>query len=253
MIAQAIKTRKVTASACTLLALLDESLTDVPEKSVLTITSKVVSLCEGRVAPIEGTDLPALVRAEAEYYMPDAQAQNGYVFTVAHNMLTLNSGIDESNANGQYVLWPSDPQATANEVRAYLCKRFAIQDVGVIINDSTFMALRWGSISLALAYSGINPLRTYYDKTDLFGRPLIYTRTNVVDSLATVAAFLTGEGDEQTPLVLITNLEGSVEFKRHNPTAEELAGRKVSLETDSFAPMLQAIDWKPGGKKPSGN
>lgn len=248
MIARAIKTRKVTPCSISLTELLDESLDAMPEKSVLVVTSKIVSLCEGRVVPKEDADLQRIIRAEAAYYMPETKAQDGFVFTVAHDMLTINSGIDESNADGQYALWPADVQASANAVREYLCQRFGLQDVGVIINDSTFIALRWGSISLALAYSGINPLFTYYDKTDLFGRPLLHTRTNVVDSLATTAAFLTGEGDEQTPMALISEIDGRVEFQRRNPSSKELANRTVSLETDSFAPMLTAVKWRSGGR-----
>lgn len=248
MIATAIKTRKVTASACTIFELLDEALQDIPEQSVLAVTSKVVSLCEGRVLPKDGTDLQAMVRSEAESYMPEAHAQHGYTFTIAHNMLTPNSGIDESNANGMYVLWPAGPQASANAIREYLCKRFDIQDVGVVIIDSTFMALRWGAVSVALAYSGFEPVRSYADKTDLFGRPLKHTRTNIMDGLATTAGLLTGEGDEQTPLVLMTELP-PITFQRRNPTAEELTNLRATLEEDSYAPMLQAVTWKDGGRK----
>jgi F420-0:gamma-glutamyl ligase len=47
MIAHAIRTRKVTAGACTIFELLDEALQELPECSVLAVSSKVVSLCEG--------------------------------------------------------------------------------------------------------------------------------------------------------------------------------------------------------------
>jgi dihydrofolate synthase / folylpolyglutamate synthase len=247
MIARAIKTRKVTPRACTIFALLDESLTAIEEGSILAVTSKVVSLCEGRVVPMEGTDLQALVRQEAEQYMPHAHARHGYTFTIAHNLLTPNSGIDESNGNGQYVLWPADPQASANAIREYLVKRFKVQDVGVIITDSTFVALRWGAVSLALAYSGFEPVRHYKDTVDLFGRPLTHTRTNLMDALATTAGLLTGEGDEQTPLVVLTDLP-PIAFQHRNPTASERAWLSATLAEDSFAPLLQAVDWQPGGQ-----
>ncbi|HSX17337.1 MAG TPA: coenzyme F420-0:L-glutamate ligase [Patescibacteria group bacterium] len=250
MIARAIRTRKVTPSACTIFELLDESITEMKEQSILVITSKVISLCEGRVAPIAGTDLQALVREEAEQYMPEAHAQHGYTFTIAHNMLTPNSGIDESNADGQYVLWPSDPQASANAVREYLCERFKLQDVGVVIADGDFIALRWGAIGLALAYSGFEPVRHYADQVDLFGRPLLYTRTNIMDAIATSATLLMGEGAEQTPLALFEDLP-PINFQRRNPTAEELAGMRATLAEDSYAPLLQAVTWKDGGRKTS--
>jgi F420-0:gamma-glutamyl ligase len=246
MIAKAIKTRKVTAGACTLFELLDESLHELPERGVLAVTSKVVSLCENNVKPIAGTDLEALVRAQAQWYMPQAEVQHGYTFTIAHNMLTPNSGIDESNGGGVYVLWPKDPQASANQIREYLVERFKLKEVAVIIVDSTFLPLRWGAIGLSLAYSGIEPVRSYADQADLFGRPLTLTRTNVTDSLAATAAFLMGEGAEQTPLAVFEDIS-SVVFVPRNPTADEIAARHTPPSEDSFGPLLTGVEWAAGG------
>lgn len=249
MIARAIRTRKITAHSCTVMELLDESLKMTSERSVLVVSSKIVSLCEGRILPIAGTDLQELVRHEAEWFMPNAVLQYGYTFTIAHNMLTPNSGIDESNADGAYVLWPANPQKSANEIRSYLVERFGLKEVAVIITDSDFLPLRWGAIGLALAYSGIAPIKSYKDKLDLFGRPLNLTRTNVVDSLATTATFIMGEGDEQTPLAYIEELP-DVQFVDHDPTTEELAMRHIPPEDDSFGPLLTSVKWQAGGYSP---
>lgn len=246
MISRAIHTRKVLAGACTITELLDEALTAMPDQSVLVVTSKIVSLCEGRIQKIPGTDLPTLVREEAEWVMPYVEAQHGYTFTIAHNMLTPNSGIDESNANGAYVLWPKDPQASANQIRRYLVERFKLREVAVIITDGNFLPLRWGAIGLALAYSGIEPVRSYKDKEDLFGRPLQLSRTNVVDSLATTATLLMGEGAEQTPLAIIEGIP-NIRFVRRNPTPEEIAARHTPPSEDSFGPLLTSVAWEHGG------
>lgn len=243
---RAIKTKKVTSSSAALFELLDEFLPELKERSVLALTSKIVSLCEGRTLPVEGTDLQALVREEAEWYMPDAEAQHGYTFTIAHNMLTPNSGIDESNSDGVYTLWPKDPWASAASVREYLKKRFGLEDVAVIIVDSDFLPLRWGTIGLALSYSGLEPVRRYYDKTDLFGRPLKLTRANVLDSLATAATFVMGEGAEQTPLAIIEDLP-NVKFVQEDPTREEIAARRTPPSEDSFGPLLTGVEWREGG------
>lgn len=246
MIARAIKTDKVTPSSCTIFELLDKFLPELEERSVLALTTKVVSLCEGRTMPIEGTDLQELVRREAALYMPDAKEQHGYKFTIAQNMLTPNSGIDESNSAGVYTLWPADPWASAAAVRQYLKKRFGLKEAAVIIVDSTFLPLRWGAIGLALSYSGLQPLRSYAGKTDLFGRPLNLTRTNVLDSLAAAATFVMGEGDEQTPLAVLGDLP-QVEFVDEDPTKEEIAARYTPPEEDSFGPLLTAVKWEKGG------
>jgi F420-0:gamma-glutamyl ligase len=105
-------------------------------------------------------------------------------------------------------------------------------------------------VGLGLAYSGFQPVNSYGEQVDLFDRPLHYTRTNVLDGLATTATLLMGEGAEQTPMAVIEDIPNVV-FQRRNPTAEELANLRASLEEDSYAPLLQAMDWKPGGRAKS--
>ena len=251
MISRAIRTPKVEAGTCTIFELMDEALAELSEQSVVAVSSKVVSLCEGRIRPIKGTDLQALVRKEAEWYMPMVNAQHGYTFTVAQNMLTPNSGIDESNAGGVYVLWPADPWASANGIRKYLMKRFGVKEVAVVITDSNFLPLRWGAVGMALAYSGLKPVRSYSEEADLFGRPLKLTRVNVIDSLATTAVFLMGEGAEQTPLAVMEELEGRVVFVPKDPAREEIEARRTPLDEDSFGPLLTGVKWLPGGAKDS--
>jgi len=247
MIVTSLKTRKVTAGALPLTALLDESLTEMPERGILVITSKVVSLCENRVRPIAGTDLMALVREEAEWYMDKPVAQHGYVFTIAHNMLTPNSGIDASNADGQYVLWPEDPQTSANAVRRYLMERFKLEEVAVIITDGNFLPLRWGATGISLAASGIQPVRSYMGEKDLFGRELLLTRTNVVDTIASAATLVMGEGAEQTPLAVVQEVP-HITFTHSDPTPEELAARHTPPSEDMFGQLLTSVKWLPGGR-----
>lgn len=249
MKASAIRTRRVTSGACTIFELLDEALTALPERSVLVVSSKIVSLCEGSTVPVEGTDLQKLVRDEAEWYMPQAKAQHGYTFTIAHDMLTPNSGIDESNADRRYVLWPLHPQASANAIRKYLVARFKLKEVAVVIADSNFLPMRWGAIGLALAYSGIDPVRRYYDTVDLFGRPLRLSRSNIVDSLATTATLIMGEGNEQTPLAVIEDIPNVV-FVPRDPSTKEIAARHTPPSEDSFGPLLTSVKWKHGGAFP---
>ena len=73
---------------------------------------------------------------------------------IKDNLLIPSSGLDESNAFGQYVLWPEDPQGVANQVRAHLCRRFSLRHVGVIVTDSKTTPLRLGVTGVAIAHSG---------------------------------------------------------------------------------------------------
>ncbi len=57
-----------------------------------------------------------------------------------------------------------------------------------------------------------------------------------------------GEGDEQTPLCLITDIP-FVTFQASSPTPKELNIFKPALEDDLFAPLLNLKDLKKGRKR----
>ncbi|HSX15693.1 MAG TPA: coenzyme F420-0:L-glutamate ligase [Candidatus Saccharimonadales bacterium] len=253
MIVTAIKTERVEAGSLTLQSLLDKYVADMPRQSVLAITSKIVSLCENRVVPHEGTDKQALVEQEAEFYtLADASNKWGIRFTVTNGMLIPTAGIDESNVGDVYALWPEDPQASANAVREYLAKRFGHDELAVVITDSTSRPLRRGVSGVALAYSGLKPLNNYVNKPDLFGRPFKFSQADIVDGLAATAVLVAGEGAESTPLVLLSKVDFA-EFVPRGPNDEELAETRIALEEDLFAPLMSGVQWLPGGKAPNGS
>src|SRR4051812_45104600 len=101
-----------------LLEFVDTYITELPDRSIVVITSKVVSLCEGNVVKIGTADVQALARKEAQYYQAPPN-DLGYALTVNRNILISKAGIDESNTGGYYVLWPADPQKSANVVREH--------------------------------------------------------------------------------------------------------------------------------------
>lgn len=240
-----IETPIIGASSCTLFELLDKHITNLPNGSILAITSKVVSLCEGSTVTLSAKTKEELVLEESEYYLPAKYSAFGHHFTITNNTLIPMSGIDESNGDGQYVLWPKDPQRTANRVRAYLIKRFIVKDVGVVITDSTSHILRRGTTGIALAHSGFSALRDYAGTNDLFGRPYAITMANIAEGLAGAAVLAMGEGNERTPLCLIHDLP-AIEFKDEDPTQAELDFLHFPMEEDLFAPFLTNVAWEPG-------
>lgn len=249
MIVKALKTRIVLPNSGTLLQLLDESLTALSEKSVLAIAAKVVATCEGRMVPLDNAEKDDLVAQEAQLYMPSHLNRYGVTLAIADNRMVAAAGVDESNGNGHYVLWPADPQATVNEVRAYLQKRFGLKEVGVIITDSTTRPLQWGTTGIALAYSGFAPLKSYVGVNDLFGRPFDYQTNSTQHGLAAASALVGGEGAEQTPLVVLSDLD-FVEFADHDPSAEELQSLIIEPKDDLYYLMLQNVPWQKGKKQP---
>jgi F420-0:gamma-glutamyl ligase len=248
MIVTAVKTRKVTARACTLHELLDESLPELHEKSVVAIASKVVALCEGRTVPLEGADKDALIAEQAQLFLPSPSNPYGVSLSVTRNMLVAGGGIDESNADGQFVLWPADPQASANRARAFLREKFSLNELGVIITDSATRPFEWGTTGVSIAYSGFESVHDYIGEEDLFGRKLVYQKNNIRAGLAAAAAVVMGEGAEQMPLAVLGDLD-FVRFVDADPTAEELEALKIEPEADLYSPLLMNVPWHKGQGK----
>ncbi|HEX8182738.1 MAG TPA: coenzyme F420-0:L-glutamate ligase [Candidatus Saccharimonadales bacterium] len=251
MIISAIKTAKIVASQQTLYDVLDTYLPVVTEKSIVVITSKIVSICEGSIVPYDDISKADLVVRESDLYLPAEASAYGHHFTIVGNTLIAMAGIDESNGEGYYILWPRNSQQTANEVRAHLLRKHNIREVGVVITDSTTRPLRRGTTGISLAHSGFAALNNYIGKPDIFGRPFGVTQANVAEGIAAAAVLAMGEGAEQTPLCVLTDAS-TVQFENHDPTAEQLAETTLSIETDLFQPFLTTADWRPGGRhKPS--
>jgi dihydrofolate synthase / folylpolyglutamate synthase len=252
MIVRSLKTPIVTAKSQTIFELLDGAIDALDEKSVVVVTSKIISLCEGRVVPIADTDKEQLIKQESDYYLPATLSKYGYHFTITNNTLISVAGIDESNSGGDfYVLWPEDTQKTCNEIRAYLRKRFNLRHVGVIISDSTTMAMRRGTIGIPLAYSGFKSVNDYIGTPDLFGRDFKVSRGGIAMGLAAAGVLSMGEGTEQTPVAVITDVP-FVHFVDDDPTKKELAEEFYiqRYQDDLYEPFLRKMGWQPGGKQP---
>ncbi|HWZ65366.1 MAG TPA: coenzyme F420-0:L-glutamate ligase [Patescibacteria group bacterium] len=248
MIVTTIKTEIITAGSISLLSLLDNTLKTFEEGSILAITSKIVSLCEGNVIPFNEINKEELVVRESDLYLPVSLSKYGHHFTITNNTLIPMAGVDESNGGNNYVLWPKDAQKTANQVRSYLKQRFRLNKVGVIITDSTSHPLRRGANGIMLAHSGFAALNDYVGKPDLFGKPFRVSQADVAGGLAAAAVLQMGEGSEQTPLAIISDIP-FVTFQDRDPSPEELADINISLEDDLFAPFLTSVQWTQGKRK----
>jgi len=242
------KTHKITTKDNSLEKLLDKYVTSVEESSVLVVTSKVVAICEGRVVKID-LDYPEqkdrLVREDAQHYVPREHNEYGFAVTITHNKLIASAGIDESNGNGYYVLWPQNPQESANRIREYLVKRFKKKNLGVLITDSHAVPFVWGVIGIALSHSGFEATRNYIGKPDIFGQNLHVTHQSNTEGLAAAADVVMGGAAEQTPLVQITDIP-FVKFQNRNPSDQELEAIKITRDADLFWPLMKNAPWQKG-------
>jgi F420-0:gamma-glutamyl ligase len=249
MLVKPIKTELVLPGSKTMFEFIEDSLDHVSEKSIVAITSKVVSLCENRVVKVGDVDKKTLIIQEAEWYCPIRLLDDEYKnHTINHSTYISSSGIDESNGSGHYILWPQNPQDSAVKIWRYLTKRFGLSEVGVIITDSTIGLSRWGAVGIAIGYCGFKPVKDYIGQPDLFGRDFEVSQANIAGGLAATAVLAMGEGTEQTPIVLIEK-PSMVEFVKHKPPSDEFANYFVSPVIDRpFAPFFGSKRWLPGGK-----
>jgi len=248
MVVRTIRTDRILPGSVSLFGFLDKYLGELKENTVVAITSKIVSLCEGRVIKADKADKEKLSIAEADYYFPAELSKYNHHFTIVHDTILGMSGIDESNGGGYYILLPKYPQQTANHTRKYIKDKHSLNNVGVIITDSVSIPLRLGAVGASIGYSGFKAVKDYRGKADLFGRPFIISQSNVAAGLAAAAVAAMGEGTEQTPLAIINDVP-FVEFNNKDPSATELKTVNLSIVDDLFAPFLDNGKWRKGGSK----
>lgn len=189
---------------------------------VLVVAQKVVSKVEGRQVALQhvttsarGRELAGasgkaealaeLIASESSEIM---RVRDGLVISRHRSGLVVaNAGIDASNVCDPtgpetVLLWPEDPDASAEHLRRGLEAHFGVR-LAVIISDSVGRAWRMGTTGTAIGVSGLRPLRDRRGETDLFGRVLQATLVAVADELAGAASLVIGEAAEGVPAALI--------------------------------------------------
>lgn len=195
-----IKTQILKPPQDDLFEVLDEALSGVLEGDIIVVSSKVVSIHEGNCIPVEEVDKKQLVQEEAELYIPRPYWPSP--LTIKYSAFIGNAGLDESNANGHYVLLPRDPFSSAKEIYEYLAKRFCVSNIGVVITDSHSSPLRRGATGVAIGWWGFKPTINHVGKPDLFGREFRVEVSNIADAIAAGAGLVMGETNECQPVVI---------------------------------------------------
>jgi F420-0:gamma-glutamyl ligase len=247
-----IKTEKLIPPKDNLDKLLNPILPKLKENMIVVITSKVISIVEGNCIEINKiNDKDELIKSEADFYLERKQVPGGWLMhTLKNGTLIPTAGIDESNSNGYFILWPKNPEKSAQKIWKYFKEKTNIKNLGIIIADSHSEPLRRGLVGISIAYFGFKPLHDYRGTTDLFGRELLVSLSNIPDSLASGSVMLMGEGSEQTPIVLISDLPKSVEFiQKKYSSKKPFSSFLVPIEEDLFRPFIKSAPWKKPRKK----
>jgi coenzyme F420-0:L-glutamate ligase/coenzyme F420-1:gamma-L-glutamate ligase len=189
----------------------------VRDGDVLVVAHKVVSKAEGRVRALDsiepgeeavrlaGSDKdPRLVQAVLDESASVLRAGHGVLVCVTHHgFVCANAGVDQSNvgSEGELVLLPSDPDASARRLRKALGARAA-----VVISDSFGRPFRLGETDVAIGAAGLRPIDDWRGRDDAFGRELRASTIAVADAAA-AAADLVRAKDSREPAVVISGLE----------------------------------------------
>jgi|SRR3989344_4623561 len=218
-----------------LLSFIFKYIKNLPDKSVLVVTSKIVALAEGRIEEKKGERQKTnLIRKESDF----AVKTKVVWMTIKDGMVLASAGIDESNADGKLILLPKNSFKTAELLRKKIMAKFRLKNLGIIITDSRLMPLRTGSLGIALGFSGFKAVRNYVGKKDIFGRVLKISKANVVDSLATSAVVCMGEGNERMPIAVISG--APVAFSNKVKPADII----VNAKDDIYAPLFKSLHLK---------
>ena len=207
------------------------------EGDIIVIAEKVIATSQGRVIALsEIKNVSEQAKKLAKDYDMDERyvelilqeasmilgGMRHVILAKINDFLIANAGIDQSNAGiGNVVLLPKDLKKVTWHYWKELRKASGIDNFGVIIADSRVQPLRKGTIGIAIATAGFEPIEDLRGQPDLFKRPMEITMRAIADDLASAAQFLLSEADQQTPVVIIR--DSRVEFTENPQLTPEMA------------------------------
>lgn len=207
------------------------------EGDIIVIAEKVIATSQGRVISLlEVDEVSERAKKLAKEYDMDERyvelilqeasmilgGMRHVILAKVNDFLIANAGIDQSNADiGNVVLLPKNLKEVVWSYWKALRKEYRINNLGVIIADSRVQPLRKGTIGIAIATAGFEPVEDLRGQPDLFKRPMEITMRAVADDLASAAQFLLSEADQQTPVVIIR--DSKVEFTENPQLTPEMA------------------------------
>jgi dihydrofolate synthase / folylpolyglutamate synthase len=234
-----VKTRKLYPPKDDFFKALNANLPKLKDGDVLLIASKVLAIhqgrCEKNQEPRTKSQKNILIKKEADYSLPSHMVNSSdIILTIKDYTLIPSAGIDESNGNGYFILWPRDVNRLLKKLVMSLKKKHRLKNLAAIAVDSHTTPLRWGTQGISIGFYGLKPVYDYRGKKDIFNRKLKYTQRNLVDTLADLGALMMGEGNEQTPAVILRGAK-FVKFTNQD-TYKQLV---IPPKKDLYYPLLK--------------
>ena len=184
---------------------------------VIVISSKYIANSQGRILDINEVNVSENAKNLSKKYKMKPEfveivlresdkifgGISGFIITSSDNILAPNAGIDKSNSSGtRLILYPDNPYQIAEILKRKIFFDYSVH-VGIIIADSRLMPARVGTVGVAIACSGLEPVKDLRGQHDLDGNPLKVTFQATADNLASIANHKMGEGSESQPIVIV--------------------------------------------------
>jgi coenzyme F420-0:L-glutamate ligase / coenzyme F420-1:gamma-L-glutamate ligase len=180
------------------------------ENDLIVITHKIISKAEGRttdlrnIVPSEeskkissntGKD-PRLVELIISQSNEIVKIERDIIITeTKHGFVCANAGIDTSNVgklSNHVLLLPDDPDESARNIRNEINAKTGV-NVGIIISDTFGRPFRKGQVNIAIGIAGIDPIKSYIGKRDMYGNILRVTEIAIADEITSAAELVMGK------------------------------------------------------------
>jgi coenzyme F420-0:L-glutamate ligase / coenzyme F420-1:gamma-L-glutamate ligase len=134
-------------------------------------------------------------------------SNNTIITETRHGFICANSGIDQSNVSkskNRVLLLPRDPDKSADTIRKEIYKKTR-KNIAVLITDTFGRPFRLGQTNIAIGIAGINALKNYKGKPDMFGKIMKVTEIAIVDEIAGAAELVMGK-TKGIPIAIVRNV-----------------------------------------------
>ena len=208
------------------------------KNDVVVITHKIISKVEGKttdlskIVPSEeskkislhtGKD-PRLVELITSESNEIVKIERDIIITeTKHGFVCANAGIDTSNVgklSNQVILLPDDPDKSARNIRNDIITRTKV-NVGVVISDTFGRPFRKGQVNIAIGVAGIDPIKSYVGKKDMYGNILRVTEIAIVDEIASAAELVMGKSS-RVPVTIVRGYD----FTSHDSSISKITRSK---------------------------
>ena len=212
--------------------ILSSSKKSIDDGDIIVISQKIISKQEGRVINLNSVIPSELSVGIASAYEKDpklvetilseskriVRMEHGVIIVETNNnFICANAGVDESNVEKGYAtLIPVNPDRSAKRIRDDILQ-ITGKNIAVIISDTFGRPFRLGQTDHAIGIAGIESIRNFEGKPDMFGKIMRVTAIAIVDELCSAAELAMGKTD-RCPVVIIKNYE----FESKNDTINSI-------------------------------